>query len=67
MGRTTASCSTEILWISYGQPSHHRSHSYGRSPSYRSKERFMLELLIMVFALTACCLMLVYDHLRSRL
>ena len=43
------------------------SHSYGRKPSYRPKERFMLELLIMIVALAACCLLLVYDHLSSRL
>ena len=57
----------QILWIFYGEPLHHGSHSYGRKPSYRSKERFMLELLVLIVALAACCLLLVYDHLRSRL
>jgi hypothetical protein len=59
--------STEILWVSYDQPLHDRSHSYGRQPSYRPKERFMLDLLVVFVAFAACCLLLVYDHLRSRL
>jgi len=57
----------QVLWVSYGEPPRDGSHSYGRKPSYRPKERFMLELLVMIVALAACCLLLAYDHLRSRL
>lgn len=67
IGRAVACCLNQVLWISYDEPPRNRSHSYDRKPSYRAKERYMLELLVTILALAACCLLLVYDHLSNRL
>lgn len=57
----------QVLWISYGALPGDGSHSYGHKPSYRSKERSMIELLILIVGVAVCCLLLFYDQMRGRL
>jgi hypothetical protein len=57
----------KVLWDSYGAALSNASHSYGRTPSYGPKERFMFELFVLLVGIAACGLVILYDHQRNRL